>query len=93
MVMDEIEDVLAKRRSELVEVLETKSHELQLEKQHQIYGAINEIDLFLQTITYYQKSSKDTDLGPIRLVKPPESKKGLFSRIFNDIKEKVKRNK
>jgi len=92
MVLDEIAQVLEKRRTELVEMLENKA-QLELEKQHQIYGAINEIDLFLQTLSYYEKNSAEKDIGPIKLVKPLETKKDIFSRLFDGFKGKVSRNK
>ncbi|MCM2325787.1 MAG: hypothetical protein NDI94_04950, partial [Candidatus Woesearchaeota archaeon] len=52
----------------------------ELEKQHQLFGAINEIDLFLQTLEYYQNNAESEN--PIRLAKPPEEKKGLFTTLF-----------
>ena len=51
------------RKTELAENLKAKN--LRLEKQHQIYGAINELELFLKKI----EQSKDKD-EPIMLLKP-----------------------
>ena len=92
MVLDEITSALEKRRAELVDILESRPDSLELEKQHQIYGAINEIDLFLQTLSFYEKSTSDSDIEPISLVKPPEGKKDLISRIFDGFKGKVSKN-
>jgi hypothetical protein len=91
MVVDQITDVLEKRRIELVTMLESNRDSMELERQHQLYGAINEIDLFLQTVEYWTKNSEG-DIGNINLFKPPEDQKGLFTKIFDDIKSKVKRN-
>jgi len=49
MVVDQISNALQKRRKELVDMLENNRESLDLEKQHQVYGAINELDLFLLT--------------------------------------------
>ncbi len=92
MVLDEISEVLGKRRDELIEILDSKATDLKLEKQHQIYGAINEIDLFMQTLSYYVKHGSKDDIGPIKLVKPPKEQKGLFTKLFEEVKGKIKRN-
>lgn len=93
MVVTQISASLEKRRVELVEMLENNRDSMNLEKQHQVFGAINEIDLFLQTIDYWQKNSSE-EIGTIKLIKPSaDDEKGLFTKIFDDIKEKVKRNK
>ncbi|NTV23631.1 MAG: hypothetical protein HGA85_04615 [Nanoarchaeota archaeon] len=86
MVLDEISSQLVKRRSELVDLLENKAQNLHLEKQHQIYGAINEIDLFLQTLDFYQRTSNSVEPQQVNLARPPETKKGIFSRIFSGTK-------
>jgi hypothetical protein len=92
MVLDEITDMLTKRKAELVDMLENRSDGVALEKQHQIYGAINEIDLFLQTITYHQQNDTEKDIGPVNLLKPDEDR-GFFGNIFAGMKGKVKTNK
>ncbi len=80
MVLSDISEALEKRRTELIDMLESNRDSIELEKQHQIYGAINEIDLFLHTIDFYQSNIKEE--APLRLAKPPEEKKGLFSTLF-----------
>lgn len=93
MVVNQIAEALQKRRTELIDMLENNRDSLDLEKQHQVYGAINELELFLNTLDYYQKNSMDGE-DPIRLVKPPEASDNpnVFSRIFSGLKDKVKRN-
>jgi len=90
MVLGEIADSVEKRRHELVDMLENNSS-LNLEKQHQIYGAINEIDMFLQTLSYYEKNP--TEAKRIDLFKPPEEEPGIFARLFSNVKKKVLKNK
>ena len=88
MVVDELTDTLLKRRSDLVDMLENRNDSLQLEKQHQIYGAINEIDLFLHTMSFYEKSNTARkDIEPINLVRPPETK-SMLDKIFDKVRGK-----
>ena len=93
MVIAKITANLEQRKTELMEMLENNRDSLKLEKQHQVYGAINEIELFLQTLDYYQNNSAEKEMKPIRLVKPPEDQKPFFTKLFEDIKVKVLRNK
>lgn len=93
MVIGKITNVLEKRRAELVNILENSPDSVELEKQHQIYGAINEIDLFLHTLEYYENETYTEDVGPINLVRPPEQKASLFTKMFDGIIKKIKRNK
>ena len=92
MVLDQISQKLEKRRAELVGMLDNK-HTLELEKQHQIYGAINEIDLFLQTLSYHANNKSESEIGHITLIKPVEEESDVFSRFFKGIKDKVSKNK
>ena len=57
------------RKTELAEKLKAKN--LRLEKQHQIHGALNELELFLKKI----EQSKDKD-EPIMLLKPAGRQRG-----------------
>lgn len=58
------------RRNNLIEKLEKNRSELDLSQQHQIYGAIKEIEKFLKSIDYYRtleaESSFDIDLSEER---------------------------
>ncbi len=47
------------RRNNLVEKLEKNRSELDLSQQHQIYGAIKEIEKFLQSIEYHRTLEAD----------------------------------
>ena len=92
MVIDEISEMLANRRMQLVDLLENGAQNIELEKQHQIYGAINEIDVFLQTLNYFQQTGIENDIGQIKLARPAE-KKDIFSQLFEGLKGKVKKNR
>ncbi|MBN2367843.1 hypothetical protein JXC34_02415 [Candidatus Woesearchaeota archaeon] len=92
MVMEKIVGMLHERREELAHQLNHKK-KLEIEKQHQIYGAINEIDLFLQTVSYYSQNDNGLDATPIRLVKPPKIQKASFLIIFDKIKSKISNTK
>ncbi|MBN2881192.1 hypothetical protein JXM83_04010 [Candidatus Woesearchaeota archaeon] len=53
------------RKRKLSSVL-TNRKDLKIENQHQIYGAVNEIDLFLKTLREYQSSQlPNTDMKSI----------------------------
>ncbi len=93
MVVNQISSALEKRRAELVEVLDNNKDSMELEKQHQMFGAINEIDLFLHTLDYYQNNSSEIDDGPIRLMKPAKEEKGIFTKFFDNVKDKIWKNK
>lgn len=56
--MKDIKKIFEKRKKELTALLLNNSEEIELEKQHQIYGAINEIDVFLNTIDEYDNNMK-----------------------------------
>ena len=90
MALPQIAEVLEKRKSELIEMLESNRDSLELEKQHQIYGAINELELFLHTITYYETNGMEDDC-PVKLVKAP-TRSDIFSKVFQGIRSKVARN-
>ena len=89
MVKEDILSALENRREELKESLDDES--IQLERQHQIYGAINEIDMFLKTLNYYEQRSQENGFGKVRLVKPPKLQKDMFSKVFDNVKSKVKK--
>ncbi len=89
MVKEDILVALQGRREELKEMLTDDS--IQLERQHQIYGAINEIDLLVKTLDYNEQSGNENRFGKIHLVKPPKPQKDLFSKVFDDVKSKVKK--
>lgn len=52
-MIKDIMKTIDKRRSQLRSVLESRKDELDLGKQHQMYGAINELDLVMRTLQYH----------------------------------------
>jgi hypothetical protein len=54
MVLIEMQRIFEKRRTDLIELLENNSS-LDASKQHQIYGAILEIEIFLRTLEHFRK--------------------------------------
>lgn len=78
--MKELKKIFEKRKSELIHLLKYHKTELSPEKQHQIYGAINEIDVFLRTIDFLIAQQLET------------RKNELINYRFNnpDLKDKLK---
>lgn len=52
MVLIELKKTFEKRRTNLIALLEKPDNELDLGKQHQVYGAIKEIENFLRTLDH-----------------------------------------
>jgi hypothetical protein len=61
MSLIELKKVFEKRRYNLIQTLENNKDELDLAKQHQIYGAIKEIENFLKTIDYHREIEINSD--------------------------------
>lgn len=61
MSLIELKKVFEKRRYNLIQTLENNKDELDLAKQHQIYGAIKEIENFLKTIDYHREIEVNSD--------------------------------
>ena len=55
MVLTDLKRTFEKRRSNLINILENPDAELELGKQHQIYGAIKEIENFLRTLDHLRE--------------------------------------
>ena len=97
MVLSEITKIFEKRRIELYNLLEQRRDEMKPEIQHQVYGAINEIDIFLKTLEYYKAKDSDREINAAILVTPQE-KENKLSKMMSSINEKIsnlkiKRNK
>lgn len=54
----ELIQLFEKRRHEIMGVYKGNTPELPLTKKHQMYGAMREIDLFLEVLRHYAKESK-----------------------------------
>ncbi len=67
---NELKKSLEMRQENLIYLLKSKKEQLELEKQHQIYGAIKEIELFIETLRYFDELSHKDELENIVLPKP-----------------------
>ncbi|MBD3203528.1 hypothetical protein GF327_04490 [Candidatus Woesearchaeota archaeon] len=99
MVLTELKKKLQKRQNELISLLENKSAEFEIEKQHQVYGAINELNVVLETLNYYRNmelKSNNNGLSELNseTFKNTDSKDKDISEsgLFFNIKEKIFRN-
>ena len=93
MVLSEITKIFERRRAELYNLLDKRKDELKPEIQHQIYGAMNEIDIFLRTIEYYKEKETDQEINRAILV-GPMMKEDAMTRFVKKISSlKIKRKK
>ena len=79
---------LQDRKRKLTTYLNSHTDELTLEKQHQFYGAIAEIDLMTNMLSEHRKKEIDKELNPeeIFLFRPIQGK-GIIRTITNTIKD------
>jgi hypothetical protein len=56
MALTELKKTYEKRRHDLISLLENPNSGLDLSKQHQVYGAIKEIETLLKTIDNLQEA-------------------------------------
>ncbi len=58
-MVDELKKNLEARKFQLINMLKFDSESIELERQHQMYGAVKEIDLILGMINDFQKSHNE----------------------------------
>lgn len=88
MSLTEIKKVFEKRRFNLIRTLETGREEIELSKQHQMYGAIKEIENIMRTIEHYRELEiKENDNYEFKLSREPE--KSLIEKISIKFKKKT----
>lgn len=75
--MEDIVKSLEARKENLIFLLKNKKQFLELEKQHQIYGAIKEIDYILRMISY----SKEEPEQEQQVVMTNEGKETVVKKI------------
>lgn len=61
-MVDELKKSLEARKFQLVNMLKFDSDNIALERQHQMYGAIKELDVVLGMVLDFQKNNSE-DLG------------------------------
>ncbi len=71
-MISDIRKSIEERKTELNSIL-NKKQDLTPEIKHQIYGAINEIDIFLRILSYYRNLEIDKEIKELKLVKPARS--------------------
>ena len=60
MSLTELSRIFEQRRRDLISLLDNDKH-LDLGKQHQLYGAIIEIETFLKTIEHFRKKEQQEE--------------------------------
>ena len=88
MVLGEMAKIFEKRRAELYSLLSERKDEIKPELQHQMYGAMNEIDIFLRTIEYYRQKEIDNEIKNAVLV-GPMIREGVMTRFVKNINKKM----
>ena len=86
----EMIQLFEKRRAELVEILKSRSDTIDLSRQHQVYGAIKEIGLFLETLGYYQESlmKEHSDVHKHEMVQSVD-KRPFMMKMREALKDKI----
>ncbi len=79
-MISDIRRTIEERKNELNSIL-NKKQDLTPEIKHQIYGAINEINIFLRVLSYYRNLEIDREIKELKLVKP--AKKNAIKDFFN----------
>jgi hypothetical protein len=92
MVLSEITKIFERRRAELYNLLDKRRDELKPEMQHQIYGAMNEIDIFLKTLEYYKQKETDHEINKAVLI-GPMIKDDMMTRIMKRVNQRISRFK
>jgi hypothetical protein len=77
-----------RRRAELIELLKTRKEHIDLSRQHQIYGAIKEIELFLETLGYYQETAM-REQQETNSVLERADKRPLMRRMKDALRDKI----
>jgi len=88
MTLHELSQVLEKRRSDLYHLLTICPGALEPEKQHQLFGAINELDLIRKTIDYLRLRELESGSVPVTLVPVSEEEEsGMVTWLLAKIKK------
>ncbi|MBC8500831.1 MAG: hypothetical protein ISS25_02135 [Nanoarchaeota archaeon] len=85
MTFVEIKRIFEKRKYNLIRTLESGREEIDLSKQHQIYGAIKELENIMKTLDYYQEMEVKNQFD-FRLSNEPN--KTLLQKITLKLKNK-----
>jgi len=93
MPLNKLRRAFEERKASLVEQLKRNKNELDLSQQHQIYGAIKEIDNFLKTIDHYRtleaQQAFDMDLSQEKESPFIKRTQRVVKKLGNDLREVV----
>lgn len=83
MTLQRVRRQLEERRRSLIDTLQKSKETMELSKQHQLYGAIKELENVLKTIDYhYEEHLKGTDFELLRApVTPLRTRKTAFRTL------------
>ena len=84
MVLIELKKTFEKRRLNLIKILESPDSDLDLSKQHQIYGAIKEIENFLRTLDHLRELELNENINF-------SLRNDLHQGVFKRMSERFKR--
>jgi len=87
MTLTEIKRILEKRKYNLINTLENGREEIELSRQHQIYGAIKEMQNILKIIDYHQEEEIKNDFN-FKLSQ--EQDNTVFQKMTLKFKKKIK---
>ncbi len=87
MVLMDIHNIFLNRKSNIMQMLKEQEGAIALDKKHELIGAMNEIDLVLRTLEYYNTNGKKDNNDINLLTNPEEDHESIFSRIFRGKKD------
>ena len=88
MAYREVIQLFERRRAQLILILKEKQESIDLSRQHQIYGAIKEIELFLETLGYYQESYF-REQGEVQNLLEETDKRPFIHKLRDSLKDKI----
>jgi len=93
-MISDIKRAMEQRKSKLISLL-NNGDGLSAEKKHQLYGAINEIDVITKILQNHRDLEIENEIKELKLIKPENSGNALFNffKRKNINKEKIKQNR
>lgn len=88
LVLQEITKIFERRKNEIYSLLKERKDELKPELQHQMFGAMNEIDIFLNTLEYYREKEIDFEMKNAVLV-GPMIRESMVKKFVKGINKKI----
>ncbi|MBN1645706.1 hypothetical protein JW868_01565 [Candidatus Woesearchaeota archaeon] len=82
MVLNELQKTFESRKHNLINILENQNEGLDLSKQHQLFGAIKEIDNFLRVLEHLREQENNDELNVVLSNQVNEKFKDKLSDLF-----------